>query len=62
MIHIIDTAINNASSSEPVAIANYITTKLGTYHGVGGNISFNSDCEAQRDVFIGHIVNGQISN
>lgn len=60
LIGILNTAINGTNSSQPSDIAKYITTKLGTYSGVGGNISFNSDCEAQRDIVIGHIVNGQV--
>ena len=60
MIHMLDIAIRNSNSTSPRDIAQYLTNNLGQYSGVGGNISLNKDCEAQRDISIGHVVDGEI--
>ncbi len=59
MMHIIDLAVKGSGSFEPVALTRYLTSDLGIYSGVGGSISFNSDCEAERDISVGQIQNGQ---
>jgi branched-chain amino acid transport system substrate-binding protein len=54
---ILDAAISGARSSVPSNVANYLTTKLGDYQAVGGKISFDSDCEAHRDVVFRKVQN-----
>lgn len=56
---IIDTVISGSRSSAPQDIANYLTTKLGDYQAVGGKISFDSDCEAHRDIVFRQVKNGK---
>jgi len=59
LMKILDTAIVDSKSIEPMTVAGYLSTKIQNYEGVGGNISLNSDCEATRDIAYRKIVGGK---
>jgi len=53
-------ALDNINSKEPSDIANFMVSKIKNYDIAGGNITFNSDCEVQRDITIRKVENNKI--
>jgi branched-chain amino acid transport system substrate-binding protein len=51
----------SVGANEPKTVADNIT-KISNYDIVGGKISFNSDCEAQRETAVRQIVDGKVVN
>jgi branched-chain amino acid transport system substrate-binding protein len=49
-IRVLAQGLANADTQTPEAVSSYLINKLGTYSGVSGPFTFNSDCEVDRAI------------
>lgn len=49
LLSLINLAVSKKGSSEPESISSYLTSEIRDYNGASGNLSFNSDCEVERN-------------
>ena len=59
-VSILAHALAQADAKNPTSVANYIVNNIKDYELAGGKFSFNSTCEADRDIAVRQVVNGEI--
>ncbi|EKD23928.1 MAG: hypothetical protein ACD_81C00141G0001 [uncultured bacterium] len=58
-IRLLAVGLANAPEQTPESVSNYLINTLHTYNGIGGTITFNNDCEAERSLVMRIIKDGQ---
>lgn len=55
-------AFSNAKTKTPDSVADYFVNNIKDYPSAGGNFSFDSSCEALRDITVRKVSNGKIGS